>query len=159
MIRAYWPTWPPRSIGGAVGIIPCAPCQTRAGSRRQAGPPRDLSASRGSATAGINSATISYGWWRWKLRDFDDLTDDDAVIAHRARAKAELGQIARQAKQALADAGIDLSLFFLVPNSGDATLTFGTITDPPDDEWEQVGEIVSAIVRQTVGLIGPDAVR
>jgi hypothetical protein len=66
----------------------------------------------------------------------DDLADDDAVIAHRARAKAELGQIARQAKQALADAGID---------------TFGTITDPPDDEWEQVGEIVSAIVGQTVG--------
>ena len=54
-----------------------------------------------------------------ETQGLDDLADDDAVIAHRARAKAELGQIARQAKQALADAGIDLNLFFLVRNSGD----------------------------------------
>ena len=48
-----------------------------------------------------------------ETQELDDLADDDAVIAHRARAKAGPGQMARQAKQALADAGIDLSLFFL----------------------------------------------
>ncbi|MBV8410137.1 MAG: hypothetical protein JOY64_21090 [Alphaproteobacteria bacterium] len=50
-----------------------------------------------------------------------DPTDDIGVTAHRARAKAALDQIAQQAKQALADAGIDLSLFFLVPNSATAS--------------------------------------
>ena len=82
----------------------------------------------------------------------DNLTDDGNVAAHRARAKAELNQIARQAKQALADHGIDLGLFFLIPNSGDAIITYGTPGDPPDDEWNRVREVVSSIVRQSVGL-------
>jgi hypothetical protein len=48
----------------------------------------------------------------------DDLPDDDAVIAHRARAATMLDQIAQRARQALAEHGIDLSVFFLVPSSG-----------------------------------------
>lgn len=82
----------------------------------------------------------------------DDLTDDDAVIAHRARAKAELDQIAQHVRQALTEQGIDVPVFFIMPRSGDSVLTFGTITDPPDDEWSRIGEIVSSIVRQVVGL-------
>jgi hypothetical protein len=82
----------------------------------------------------------------------DEWTDDDSVVAHRARAKAELYQIAQQAKEALAGRGIDTPLFFLIPNSGSSILTFGTVIDPPDTEWEQVREIVSEIVGQTVGL-------
>ena len=50
------------------------------------------------------------------FNDDDDLTDDEAnVMAHRARAKAELDQIARQTKQALVEAGIDIGVFFLIP--------------------------------------------
>jgi hypothetical protein len=82
----------------------------------------------------------------------DDLTDQDDVPAHRARAKAELDQIAQQVQQALAEAGIGISLFFLIPNSGDSILSFGTLADPSDGEWGRVGEIVSAIVRQRVRL-------
>jgi hypothetical protein len=82
----------------------------------------------------------------------DDLTDCEDVADHRARAEAMLGQIAEQAKQALADADIDISLFFLVPSSGEAIATFGTPADPDDEVWGRVSEIVSNIVRHTVGL-------
>jgi hypothetical protein len=83
--------------------------------------------------------------------DDDDLIDDEAdVTAHRARAREMLDQITRQAKQALAGEGIDL--FFLIPNSGDTILMFGTPADPDDKAWNRVGEIVSSIVRQAVSL-------
>jgi hypothetical protein len=81
-----------------------------------------------------------------------DFANDDAAIAHRERAKAELDQIARGVREALAAEAIHLPVFFMIPNSGDSILTFGTPGDPPDDEWWRVSEIVSAIVRQTVGL-------
>lgn len=84
--------------------------------------------------------------------EHDDRTHDGGVRAHRARAKAELDQIARQTRQALTDAGIDTPVFFIIPNSGDAIVTFGTPGDPSDDEWAAVGEIVAKIVRETVGL-------
>ena len=85
--------------------------------------------------------------------DFNDERDDldDDVVA-RERAKVELVQIVQQAKRALQEGGIDLDLFFLVPNSGSSILAFGTTGDPDDDLWARVGEIVSSIVRQTVGL-------
>ena len=56
----------------------------------------------------------------------DDPALDDDVTAHRERAKERLAQIAEQTKQVLAEQGIDTSVFFLVPHSGDAILTFGT---------------------------------
>jgi hypothetical protein len=72
----------------------------------------------------------------------DDLRDDDEMAAHRAKAKAELDQIARQARQALTEQGLgDISLFFLIPNSGDSILVFGTPGDPDDHlrpKWETV---------------------
>jgi hypothetical protein len=81
--------------------------------------------------------------------------DDDDVTTHRARAKAEIDQIAQQAKLALADKGIiDTPLFFLVPNSGNAVLIFGTPGDPPDDQWDRVGEIIAAILGRLIGLRG-----
>jgi hypothetical protein len=87
-------------------------------------------------------------------QEIDDQTDDDDVMAHRERAKAELDQIAQQVRLALAELGIDIPLFFIVPNSGDAIVTFGTITDPPDTEWSRVGEVVGSIVAQSCGLRG-----
>ena len=83
--------------------------------------------------------------------DRDDLTDDD-VMAHRARAKAELVQITQQVRQALNDADIDLDVFLMIPASGDAVATFGTVADPCDELWERVTEIVSSVVGRTVGL-------
>lgn len=82
-------------------------------------------------------------------------TDDDDVTAHREGAKAELDQIARETRLALADQCIDLDLFFLAPNSGDAVLIFGTPGGPDDASWERVGEVVAAIVAQSIGLERP----
>jgi hypothetical protein len=94
----------------------------------------------------INTPPIS------KDEDMETHEADDDVTAHRARTIETLDQITQKAKLALIEQGIDLPLFFIVPHSGDALLTFGTITDPPDVLWDRVGEIVSSVVRQSVGL-------
>jgi hypothetical protein len=91
-----------------------------------------------------------------ELTDADDdvpeeSTDDE--VDYRERAAAEIDQIARLTKQALIDADIDLGIFFVIPSSGPVILTFGTITDPPDDQWHRAGEIVGSIVAQSIGLI------
>jgi hypothetical protein len=91
-----------------------------------------------------------------QLTDADDdvpeeSTDDE--VDYRERAAAKLDQIAQQVKQALIDADIDLGIFFVIPSSGPVILTFGTITDPPDDQWHRAGEIVGSIVAQSIGLI------
>ena len=45
--------------------------------------------------------------------ELDDLIEDgDDVMDYRARAKTELDRIARQTKNALAEHGIDLTVFF-----------------------------------------------
>ncbi len=84
----------------------------------------------------------------------DDLADDCDVTAHRARAAAKLDQIAQQTQQMLAEAGVAIDVFFLIPSSGDAVLIFGTTADPSDDLWNKVRDIVAPIVRQSVGLRG-----
>ena len=87
-------------------------------------------------------------------QELDDLIEDgDDVMDYRARAKTELDRIARQTKNALAEHGIDLTVFFMVQSSG-PLLTFGTMTDPPSDQWEQVSDIVLSIVREVTGLDG-----
>lgn len=82
----------------------------------------------------------------------DDLTDDERVAARRERVTAMLPEIAQQIREALAEQGIDTPLFFIVPHSGDAIITFGTSGDPSGDEWDRVGEIVGSIVAQSIGL-------
>jgi hypothetical protein len=81
----------------------------------------------------------------------DDLADDEAT-AHRARAATMLDQIACDAKEALADQNIAIDLFFLVPNSGEAVLIYGTPGDPDDGLWNRVREIVGSIVAESIGL-------
>ena len=61
-------------------------------------------------------------------------------------------QITQQVRQALNDADIDLDVFLMIPASGDAVATFGTVADPCDELWKRVTEIVSSIVGRTVGL-------
>jgi hypothetical protein len=80
----------------------------------------------------------------------DDLTDD--VVAYRERATAMLPEIAQQVRGALAEEGLDVSVFFLVPHSGDAVITFGTSGDPSDDEWGRVADVVASVVRQSIAL-------
>ena len=75
-----------------------------------------------------------------------------AIPAYRERATGLLQDIAQQTKQALADAGIDLHIFFTIPSSGHSIITFGTVADPDDEAWKTVSEIVSAVVRSAIGL-------
>ena len=87
----------------------------------------------------------------------DDLIMDVHVVeAQRARASAELDQITRTAKQALVHAGIDLELFFMVPNSGNAILAYGTPGDPDDDLWNRVRDVVVSVLQETIGLERPE---
>ena len=65
-----------------------------------------------------------------------------------------LDQIAQEAQRALAAEGFDIPLFFILPTSGQSIVTFGTPGDPTDEQWEQAGRIVSAIVQKSVGLRG-----
>jgi hypothetical protein len=87
-----------------------------------------------------------------EIQEADGQTGDDCVADKRARAVAKLDQIARDSKAALDDQGIDIPVFFVIPSSGDAIATFGTPADPDDEVWGRVSEIVSNIVRHTVGL-------
>ena len=66
-------------------------------------------------------------------QELDDLIEDgDDVMDYRARAKTELDRIARQTKQALAEQGLDITVFFLVPNSGEAVLFIWQHPADPD---------------------------
>lgn len=87
-----------------------------------------------------------------ETEEFDEVADDGDRTINRAKAKAELDGIAAQVKQALTDAGIDLDVFLLVPASGDAIVTFGTLADPDQELWGHVANIVTNIVQEKVGL-------
>jgi hypothetical protein len=78
--------------------------------------------------------------------------DDDDVTTYRARARNLLDQIAGRSRDMLAEHGIETQVFFLIPNSGNNILTYGTPDDPPDEEWRRVAQIVSSVVQQAVGL-------
>lgn len=82
----------------------------------------------------------------------DELTDEGDQGTYQERATAMLDLIAQQTKLALFEAGIELDIFFLVSQNSRAILTFGTPTDPSDDLWARVGEIVSCVVRNTLGI-------
>jgi hypothetical protein len=82
----------------------------------------------------------------------NDSDDDDTVVVYRARAREKLNQIVQEAKTALEENGIHVDLFVMIPFSGDSIACFGTAGDPDDALWNRVGEIVSGIVRRTVGV-------
>ena len=82
----------------------------------------------------------------------DDLTDDCDVMAHRERVAVRLDEIAQQARETLAVAGLDIPLFFTLPSTGQAILNVGTLLDPDDATWRRVGEIVRAIIARVIGV-------
>src|ERR1700760_2970925 len=82
----------------------------------------------------------------------DGTPSTTAVVAQRTLVGAELDQIALRVKEALIDANIDLELFFMVPSSGDAILTFGTMSDPDDELWDRVGLAIVSVLQEAVGL-------
>ena len=101
----------------------------------------------------INTPDPSDGWRQMEITE-EWIEDDEGVMARRARARNLLPDITQEVKQALKEAGIEMDVFLMIPMSGDALATFGTIIDPPDEVWVRVGEIVCAVLGRTVGL-GP----
>jgi hypothetical protein len=84
--------------------------------------------------------------------EHDEPTDDIGEMVYRERAKTMLDRIAAQAKQALSQQGVALDLFFFLTPSSHSVVTFGTMSDPADELWEEVSAVVSTIVREAVGL-------
>jgi hypothetical protein len=77
---------------------------------------------------------------------------DDGVTGYRASARNLLAHMTQEVKQALKEAGIEIDVFVVIPATGDAVATFGTLADPSDEVWSRVSEIVCSIVRRSVGL-------
>jgi hypothetical protein len=88
------------------------------------------------------------------IEEHDEPDDFNAERWHnseqRERLKACLPDIAAEVTRALDDAGIAVSVYFTVPNSG-SLLTFATPADPNDAIWDQISGIVTKIVSQAVG--------
>ena len=80
------------------------------------------------------------------------MEDDEGVAAQRARARNLLPHITQQVKQALHEASIEIDVFLMIPATGAAIATFGTLADPPDELWTHIGDIVCSILRRAVGL-------
>src|SRR6478609_8944046 len=80
--------------------------------------------------------------------------DNTGVAAHRDRARAMLGEITQEVRRALREADIGVDVFFVVPTSGDAVCTFGSVIDPSEEEWATASETVCSVVRNAVGLTG-----
>jgi hypothetical protein len=53
-------------------------------------------------------------------------------MTYRARLKGMLNEIAQEVKLALAEKSIDIPVFFLIGQSGQSILSFGTVLDPDD---------------------------
>ena len=105
---------------------------------------------RGISEAPINTVTNS-ARMAATMDPLDEHDDEAQDGDYRERVIANLDAITRQTKQALSDAGINIDIFFVIPSS-DSIITYGTVTDPSDEEWGSVSAIVSNIVRQSVGL-------
>lgn len=72
----------------------------------------------------------------------------------RAAATRLLPAIADRTRTALAEVGIDIEVFLVVPNSGDAILSFGTTDEPdPDDAtWNTISQTVCRVVCEALGM-------
>jgi hypothetical protein len=73
---------------------------------------------------------------------------------YRQRATDLLADIARQTKAELIEQGIPFDVFFVVPSSGNAVITFGTTVqpDPTGEQWLVVSRIVASVLQNLIGL-------
>ncbi|MDQ2763186.1 MAG: hypothetical protein M3Y22_06745, partial [Pseudomonadota bacterium] len=91
----------------------------------------------------------------------DDYDVGDPIAAERTyrterrqKVISSLDEVAKEAAAALKEAGLTMPLFFSVPSSGEALLTFATPADPSDPDWAQASQIIINIVETIVGVEG-----
>ena len=77
-----------------------------------------------------------------------------STALQRAQARHLLPDIVARTRSALAAAGITYEVFYLVPGSGDAVITFGTNIepDPTDAEWSIISDIVCGIIKDALEI-------
>jgi hypothetical protein len=77
--------------------------------------------------------------------------DQIARATNRANLIAILPELAVEAAAALSAAGLHIPIFFSIPNSGHAIITFATPIDPTDAEWHHACRIACAILEAKTG--------
>jgi hypothetical protein len=85
------------------------------------------------------------------MDEHNSITDADEAL-YRERATALLDEFAQQARGVLRYAGIGIDLIFVVPQSGDVILTFGTAAELYRQELQALRTTVSSLVRRSIGL-------
>jgi hypothetical protein len=81
-------------------------------------------------------------------------TIDDWFSVTREGLKASLDDIASKVRAALDRAGLATEVFFTIPSSGEALMTFATPTDPSDQDWAEANQIICDVVGEIVGIEG-----
>jgi hypothetical protein len=69
----------------------------------------------------------------------------------RKKLTGVLPQIAAEVAAAMSSASLHLPVFFAVPGSGDALVTFATPLDPDDEDWDRACAIVCQVVKALLG--------
>jgi hypothetical protein len=75
----------------------------------------------------------------------------------RATLRLCMGEIASEATLALQEADLNMQMYYSIPSSGAALLTFMTPAHPSDEAWELVTETICSAVSSKIkvsGLIG-----
>jgi hypothetical protein len=82
------------------------------------------------------------------------MPENDSAATYRDTIRAQLNAIAAAVQLALRDADLAQPVFFSVPSSGKAILTFGTPLDPSEADWNRISAIICTIVGEKTGLEG-----
>jgi hypothetical protein len=81
-------------------------------------------------------------------------TVDERLSEPRELLRGSLKDIASKVRTALDNAALGIPVFLIIPSSGQAILTFGTLLDPSDEDWSRATKIVCGIVSKVAGLDG-----
>lgn len=79
-------------------------------------------------------------------------TPPSTPAGRRAQAARLLPAITEQARIALAEARIEDDVFFVVSKASRGIIGFGTLTDPDDEKWNVISQIVCRVVREVLGV-------
>jgi hypothetical protein len=82
-----------------------------------------------------------------------DFSGSEAVEGQRTIIRLALDEIATELGRELQAGNINCKVFLTVPSSGMAFATIATPTDPPEDEWSRVMEIVCRLIGKRLGDI------
>jgi hypothetical protein len=70
----------------------------------------------------------------------------DRTAANREVLRQHLDDIAITVERRLREAGLNDSVYLVIPNSGEALAIVGTNGDPPDEEWSRIADNIQQIL-------------